>query len=343
MNTARTKKAWTAIGAVAAAALALAGCSAGTSGSSNDGDKPAAETVTLRFGHVYAETDPTAISVQEFADLVEEKTDGRVEIQIFPGGQLGSEAEMDEALMDGSLDMRIGGLPLERRPALAVTSAPYLFESPEATVKSLRSEVADEMVWEPAREDIGIVHIDSWYLGSFQATSNKPFTDPESAKGVTLRTTQGQSWIDLGNALGATAVPIAFPELYVALQTGTVDAQFNPLSVTTANKFAEVQKYYMPIDVVTMAISMVTSEKAWDKISEEDQQLVREAAREAGDQHLEDTVAQEKKWAEDLEDKLELVKPDVDAFRESVEENFLPKWDPIYGEGVYDALRKAGE
>lgn len=320
--------------------IALAGCGA-SGGDSGEGSSE--ESVTLRLGHVYAEADPNAVSVNEFADLVEEKTDGRVKIQVFPASQLGSEAEMDEALMDGSLDIRIGGLPLDRRPALAVTSAPYLFDSPEATVKSLRSEVADELVWEPAREDIGIVHLDSWYLGSFEATSNKPFTDPESAGGVTLRTTQGQSWIDLGGALGATAVPIAFPELYVALQTGTVDAQFNPISVITSAKLAEVQKYYIPIDVVTMAISMYTSERVWDELSEEDQELIEDAAQEAGDHHLTQTVAQEKKWVADLEDKLEVVEPDVDAFREAVESEFLPEWDPIYGEGVYEALRKAGE
>lgn len=330
-----------AAGIVSLLTVTATACSTNVGGSPQEGGN--AESVTLRLGHVYAESDPNAESARQFADLVNAKTDGRVNIQIFPSSQLGSEAEMNEALMDGSLDIRLGGLPLEMRQALAVTSAPYLFDSPESTVKSLRSDTANELVWQPAREDIGLVHIDSWYLGSFEATSNKKFTDPNSARGVTLRTTQGQSWIDLGNALGATAVPIAFPELYVGLQTGTVDAQFNPISVITSAKLAEVQKYYIPLNVVTMAISMFTSEGVWDKLSNADRQLVQDAAREAGDRHLTDTVAREKEWVKALESKLEVVRPDVEAFRTAVEKNFLPKWNAIYGEGVYDALRGAGQ
>jgi TRAP-type C4-dicarboxylate transport system substrate-binding protein len=335
------------LAAATIAVLTLAGGCAASNG--EEGETPEAggeesfAPVTLRWGHTFPEGGPFAEGANKVAELVGERTDGRVTIEVFPAGQLGTEAEMDEGQLDGSIDMRMGSVPFDRMPALQITTAPGLFDTGPQGVATWRGDVANELVWEPMREELGNVFLDDWLLGVHQFTSNVPFTDPESMKGVKMRTPTSDAWVDLIGALGASPQPIAYTETYLALQTGVVDGQSNPLVNIYGANFQEVQEYFIPANLVTILSPMTIREESLSKMSEADQKILFDTAREVGD---EVTVTAEKENAELLArvpDDMEVLDADVDAFREAIEKNFLPKYDPIYGEGVWEALREDAE
>jgi TRAP-type C4-dicarboxylate transport system substrate-binding protein len=332
------------LAAATVAVLALAaGCATTTGGGGETPEAEAEQTfapVTLRWGHTFPEGGPFADGAAKVAELVSERTDGRVTIEVFPAGQLGTEAEMDEGQLDGSIDMRMGSLPFDRMPALQISTAPYLFDTGPQGVETWRGDVANDLVWEPMREELGTVFLDAWLLGVHQFTSNVPFTDPESMTGVKMRAPASEAWVDLIGALGASPQPIAFTELYLALQTGVVDGQSNPLVNIYGANLQEVQKYFIPANLVTILSPMTIREDSLAKISEADQKILFDTVREVGDEVTDTTEEANAGYLDQVPEDFEVLDADVDAFREAIEKNFLPKYEPIYGEGVWEAIRE---
>jgi tripartite ATP-independent transporter DctP family solute receptor len=322
-----------AVAALAAVAL-LAGCSESTP-SAGETSKP----VTLRWGHTFAPGTPFGQGADQLAKLVKERTKGRVTIEVYPSGQLGSEAEMDKAQLDGTLDMRMGSLPFSRMPALQISTAPGLFDTGPQGVTTWRGEVADKLVWQPMQKELGTVFLDAWLLGVHQFTSNVPFTDPKSLKGVKIRTPESEAWVDLVKSVGANPVPIAYTETYLALQTGVVAGQSNPLVNIYGAKFQEVQKYFIPANLVTILSPMTIREKAWNSMSEGDRKILIDTAREVGDEVTTKSEAENARLLKEVPKDMKVLQPDVEAFRTAIKDNFLPKYDPIYGKGVWQALR----
>ena len=328
----------TSILAIAAiAGLTLAGCSA-----PSDGDG-STESITLRLAHIYPETEPATIELKNFADKVAEATDGRITIEIFPGGQLGTEAENLEGVRAGTLDMTLGSAPFADVPSLQVELAPYLFDSNEGAVRALRSDVAQELLWTPMEEQTGLVAIDSWMSGFGSFTSNKAFDSPETLAGIKVRTPDLQTGIDMVEAMGGVSVPIAFTELYVALQTNVVEAQYNPLPRNIASNFQEVQKYLVLTNHIASPLTFQMTRATLDKLSEEDQATIIRLVRESGDAATAAYQANDDELLERVtsEGLFEVIEPDNDAFRAAIEKNFLPKYESFYGEGVYQKLRDA--
>lgn len=322
---------------LAVAMLAITGC--GAAGASNS--SPGGSDVVLRLGTPFAAAHPLTEAAEELSDRVEKETQGRVKIKVFSAGQLGTEAEMNQAILDGSLDMRQGNPPTDERPELQVISAPYLFDSPENAVNGFRSEIAQELLWEPTRADLGIVALDSWYFGEYNMTSNKKFTDPESAveSGVISRVTPAPLFVDLASAMGFQTSPLPFNELYTALQTGVVDGQLNPLSQIYSSNLFEVQDYYMPVGVITQALPLFIREESLNKMSAADQETLMSLSHAVGDEVLTEVTALEENWEKQAALDMELVNIDDDAFRSAIEKEFLPKYDSIFGEGVYKKLQ----
>ncbi|WP_229052472.1 TRAP transporter substrate-binding protein [Aeromicrobium sp. Leaf350] len=319
--------------------LATAGCG-GNSGGSDGG-----ETITLRFGHVFAEGSLQHEAIMRAVEQIEDETDGRVEIQVFPAGQLGSDSEMDEALQEGSLDMRAGTLPESKMPSLAIQAAPFLFDDPIVMQETMRGDVANDLVWDPMKEELGVRLVDAWYTGTFTIFCNAEVTDPDSASGVKMRIAQTQNQVDQFEAMGFTAVPIPFPEAYLAFQTGVADCAYLSFPVLYEAKFDDVLQNLVDIPVGIPLNALTISDRTWSKLSTDDQQVLQSAFRDAGDQLTEETIAKEAEYRTEFEgsDSREIIEPDIEAFREAVEKDFLPDYDSVYGAGTYDALRDEAE
>ena len=268
-------------------ALSLVACgstSTSGSGSTAGGDGKA---ITLKAGMSGSETSPTYVALPEFKRLVEEKTGGRYIIEIYTNDQLSSGDQMKaiEMGMNNTIDieMHAGSLWGSYVPQMQVVSTPFLFSS---------YDDADKLVLDP--ESDGYQLIEGWLgdkgvhtLGILEqgfrqlSNSKKEVLTPADLKGMKFRVPQTSILIDAFDAMGASASPMSFSEVYTALQQGTIDGQENPLSAMVTGKFEEVQKYVTMWNYSYDIFVLNASGKVWNSLSDEDKAIFDECGREA--------------------------------------------------------------
>ncbi|OLE18772.1 MAG: ABC transporter substrate-binding protein [Betaproteobacteria bacterium 13_1_20CM_3_63_8] len=203
-----------------------------------------AQQTKLKWAHVYETSEPYHKWSVWAAGEIEKRTAGKYHIDVFPASTLGKESDLNQGMTLGTVDMIISGLSFAARtlPRIGVGYYPYTFRDGDHLIKFSKSPLFKEMVDE-YRNKTGIQITAMTYYGARQTTSNKPFTDCAGMKGLKMRVPDVPAYLALPKSCGANPTPIAFAEVYLALQNGTVDAQENPLTTIEAKKFYEVQKY----------------------------------------------------------------------------------------------------
>jgi len=212
---------------------------ASTPAPANDGQK-----YTIRIGHSDTTANLIHINLERFAQAVNERTNGQVEVQIFAAEQLGSNAEMIEMVEMGSLDamMLPSGQQANYCPKFKALSLPFLFSDYDHVYKVLDGEIGEELL--EGLSDHNMIQLAYWENGLRQFTNNKrEINTPDDMKGLKFRTPEDALTVAIFAAYGASASPFAFSELYLALQQGTFDGQENPVANIYANNFQNVQKY----------------------------------------------------------------------------------------------------
>jgi tripartite ATP-independent transporter DctP family solute receptor len=232
-------------------------------------------------------TQPTHIynqAADHFAKIVAEKTGGEIEVQVFPAAQLGSERDMVEGLQLGSLEMTLtstgpmGGFV----PQVKLFNLPFLFKDRESCYRvldgAIGTQIADRFV------KVGIRSL-GWFENGFRNITNskRAVNSPDDMKGVKIRVMEDDVFILTMKAMGASPLPMAFGELYTALEQKTVDAQENPLAVIHSSRFFEVQKYLAMTGHFYSPAVLLISEATWKKLSPEHQKIVADAAVQARD------------------------------------------------------------
>ena len=225
---------------------------------------------------------PLATGAEKFAELVAAKSGGKMKINVFAGGVLGGDAANVSALQGGTIEIVVlnSGILASQAKEFAVYDFPFLFAN---------SQEADAVVDGPFGKamhaklnDKGIVGLAYWELGFRQLTNSKrPINKVEDIAGLKLRVIPNAINVDWVKALDANPTPLAFPELYAAMEQRAIDGQENPLSVILANKFAEVQKYLALTNHQYNPQSMIFSKKVWDTLSAEEKQVLQDSANEA--------------------------------------------------------------
>jgi len=257
---------------VVLAALAVAAC--GT---------VAAQERTIKLGLQNPKGHPAVLGAERFSEIVAAKSGGKLKVAIFPGGTLGSDAQTVSAVQGGTVEMTVlnSGILASQVKEFAIYDFPYLFATPQeadAVVdgpfgKALHAKLADR----------GIVGLAYWELGFRNLTnSRRPIHKMEDIAGLKLRVIPNPINLDWVKALDANPTPLAFTELFAALDTKAVDGQENPLSVILANRFAEVQKHLALTNHQYNPQSMVVSKKFWDGLPAAEKQVLQDAAIEAG-------------------------------------------------------------
>jgi tripartite ATP-independent transporter DctP family solute receptor len=263
---------------IVAGLLAL-GLAAGTAVSAQAAD---IKERTLKFAFQNQKDHPQAQGAQKFADLVAQKSGGKITVKLFPGGTLGGDLQTVSALQGGTVELTVlnAGLLSGAVKEFAAVDLPFLFNSgPEADAvmdgpfgKRLLDKLPEK----------GLVGLGYWDLGFRNVTnSRRSVTKLEDIAGLKLRVLQSPIYIDLFNTLGANATPMPFPELYSALEQKTVDGQENPVTVIASSKFYEVQKYLSLTRHTYNPQAFVVSKKIWDQMSADEHKLISEAAQEA--------------------------------------------------------------
>lgn len=272
----------------ALAMASLSGCgSSGSSGASSSEEATADNPLVLTLAHSLAESHITSVALQEFADKVEERSDGRIQIRIFPNAQLGSETEVLEQLMAGVVDMTRVSAPglATYNEGYHAFGLPYIFDDNEDFYNIMGSDEMAEFFQSSA--DDGFVTLTYYTSGarSFY-TIDRPIRTPEDLKGLKIRVQDMKSQTDMMKVLGGTPVAMAIGDVYTSLQTGIIDGSENNETVLTTGKHGEICKYFS-LDQHTMIPDvLVIGTDVWNSLSEEDQQILLEASRESTENHI---------------------------------------------------------
>ncbi|SDN64181.1 TRAP transporter substrate-binding protein [Bacillus sp. OK048] len=279
-----TKRLSVMLSAILGTSLVLSACGgAGDTTKKTDGSKSATEEKTYNFRLADNQPDnyPTVLGDKKFAELVEKKSDGRIKISVFPNGQLGDEKSVIEQVQLGAVEFtRVSTGPLaEFSKPLGVFALPYIFDNSEHQWNFLNSDKGKELLKGlEASKLLGLAYYDS---GSRNFYTNKPVKSVEDLKGHKIRVQQSQINIDLIDALGGSATPMPYGEVFSSLQTGVIDGAENNLpSYVSANHYQAAKNIILDGHQRVPEVVMV-SKVIWDKLSDKDQKIIQEAATES--------------------------------------------------------------
>lgn len=233
-----------------------------------------AETV-LKWAHVYEVSESYHTCAVDASDKLKAATEGRYSIEVFPASSLGKEVDINEGLGLGTVDIIYTGQLFAGRAygPIAIGGAPYMFRDYDHWDKYRSSELFAEL--SKGYGDATGNHISSLtYYGKRHATSNVDIQKPEDMAGLKIRVPNAPLYMMFPIAVGANPTPIAFAEVYLALQQGTVDAQENPLPTIQAKKFYEVQKYITLTGHITDALLTIVGGPAWNAMDATDQKAL---------------------------------------------------------------------
>ena len=242
------------------------------------------EGITIRVGHVLAPDHPYTDGLKMFAKLVSEKTNGKVTIDVFHSSQLGDERDMIEGLQLGTLEMAlVSTAPLsDFTQKFLVFDLPFIFKDAESARKVVDGPIGNELF--QALDGQQIKGLAYWENGFRSVTNNKgPIETPEDMKGLKIRTMENPVQMASFKSLGASPSPMAFGELFTALQQKTIDGQENPLPIVDTSKFYEVQDYLSLTEHFYAPAPLLISNKFYNSLTPEIQRALREAAAEARD------------------------------------------------------------
>jgi tripartite ATP-independent transporter DctP family solute receptor len=301
----------------------------------------AAAQTKLKWAHVYEATEPYHLQALWAAQEIKKRTKGRYEIEVFPASTLGKETDINQGLTLGTVDIIYTGQLFTGRiyGPLAIGGAPYMFRDFDHWKRYSTSKLFAQLA-EGYREKSGgnkVVAIT--YYGERHVTSNKPIHTPADMKGLKIRVPDAPLYTMFPRAVGANPTPIAFAEVYLALQNGTVDAQENPLPTIDAKKFYEVQKYIVLTGHITDALITIVGAPTWNKLSQPDRKIFEEVLKEAASRATAQVIDLEKGLAAEFEKRGKtVVKVDRKPFRDAtVKLHNGP--DATWPKAIYDQLQ----
>ncbi|WP_375259705.1 TRAP transporter substrate-binding protein [Citreimonas sp.] len=238
--------------------------------------------VTLRSSDTHPEGYPTVMAVEAMGEMIEERTDGRICVEVFHSAQLGQEKDTIEQTQFGVIDLnRVSMGPFNNIiEETQVVSLPYIFRSVDHMHKVMDGEIGDEIL--AAFEDHDLVGL-AYYDGGSRSfyNSEKPIQSIDDLAGMKFRVMQSDIFVDMVDALGANATPMPYGEVYSSIQTGVIDGAENNWPSYESSGHYEVAKYYTLDQHLIVPEVLVMSKMSWDKLSPEDQEIVRQAAKES--------------------------------------------------------------
>ncbi|VBB05388.1 trap transporter solute receptor dctp/teaa [Lucifera butyrica] len=316
------KQKWIILGAAALFAMVslVAGCGGSTA------KAPAQKEIVLKAADVQPEGYPTVEGLKYMAKLLDERSHGRIKMQVYAGGQLGGEKETIEMTQMGTVAIaRVNSAPMVSfAPKMGVYSMPFIFRNEDHLWKVLDGPVGKELLKDLTSANlIGLGYYDSGARSFY--TKSKPINTPEDAKGLKIRVQQSKIFIDTMNALGASATPMDYGEVYSGLQTGIIDgAENNPPSLYSSKHY-EVAKYYSLDEHSMVPEVILMSKKVWDGLSPDDQKLIAQAA-------FESEAYERKAWNEYTEKSLEQLKAHGVKISKPDKEPFIKAMAPVYAQ-----------
>jgi tripartite ATP-independent transporter DctP family solute receptor len=239
-------------------------------------------TKGLRMSFVNVKDHPHGVGAERFAELVSQKSNGKLTVRLYPGGTLGSDMQTVSSMQGGTIDLSVmvpGSLAGVSKD-FGLFDLPFTFHTPEEADAVLDGPFGARLnAILPPKGLIGLSYWDHGFRNF--TTSRKPIVTVEDFQGLKLRVQQIPIYLDMMKALGANPVPMPFPELYGALESRAVDGQENPLTSIVGSRLHEAQKFLSITRHTYNPLIVVASKKSWDKLSEIEQKVLVDAANEA--------------------------------------------------------------
>ncbi|MFG6136481.1 TRAP transporter substrate-binding protein [Halomonas sp. B23F22_10] len=285
--------------------------------------------------------------LEYFEKIVEQRSEGNIQVELFHSAQLGDDLQAVSNLQSGTLEMTAPSTsPLVGMfPEFAVFDLPFLFPTPEVADTVLDGEIGQQMLDDASRQ--GLVAI-GWAENGYRQLTNSatPVSSPDDLDGLKIRTMQNDIHLDIWRTLGANPTPMSFAELFTALEQGVVDGQENPWITIEASKFNEVQDYASETNHVYTPFITLVSERFWNRLPADYQQLVRDAAQQMGDYEREVSRTLNDQIKQQLQESgmqiTELTPEQVQVFQEQLAPVYDEWRDEIGGE-LIDAIREASQ
>ncbi len=326
---------------VVAVLFVLTGVFAGCGGDQKPAEKPAQQQLVLKLGETHPPDYPTTLGDKKFAELVTERTKGRIKVEVYPSSQLGEEKAVIEQVQLGAIAFtRVSSAPMaEFNKPLGVFSLPYIFDGTDHMWKFLNGPDGQKLLdGLAASKFIGLCYYDP---GARSFYSTKPIKELADLKGLKIRVQQNKINMDLMQAIGASATPMPYGQVFSALQTGVIDgAENNFPSYLTANHYQAAKNFLVDQHQMVPEV-LVMSKVVWDKLSDEDKKIIKQAAA--------DSVATQRelwtKFEKEAEAKVKAAGctvtyvKDLKPWQEAVKP-MLERYRGEYGE-VLDAIAKA--
>lgn len=262
---------------VLSVALVLVGCGAG-------GAAGGEQALVFRLAEGQAEDHPTTKADQRFAQLVRERSGGKIDVRVFPSGQLGSETSSIEQVQTGVLEFaRVNTSPMEQfTPEMGVFSLPFIFDSSEHMWSFLEGEGGQALLDELSESDLkGLAYYDSGARNFY--TAGREVETPEDMRGLQVRVQLSDINVALIESLGAAATPMEFGEVYSALQTGVVGGAENNWPSYLSTSHYEVAPNFTLDEHARVPEVLLMNQDAWNRLSDEDKRIVQGAARDSVD------------------------------------------------------------
>jgi tripartite ATP-independent transporter DctP family solute receptor len=266
------------------------------------GCKKQKETYSLKLSTVLADNDPITIGLEEMAKEVEEKTNGRITVEVYPSSQLGDTADVLEQAKSGS---NVGvvidtGMLADYVPDMAIYTAPYVFDSVEEAREFIETDIFK--AWDKELATHGLRDLScNWYQGARHFLSNKPIRTPADLKGVRVRTMGSKVAQESMKAMGATPTSLAWSEVYSGLQQKVIDSAEAQLPAVYGASLHEVIDYVAETGHFLLYTALVISEEWFQSLSKKDQEILIEASKKAGDYATELTLEKEVEFKEEME------------------------------------------
>jgi len=288
---------------------------------------PALAQTKLKWAHVYEVSEPYHTDSVWAAEEIKKRTNGKYDIQVFPASSLGKETDINQGLSLGTVDMIISGPSFAARsfPRVGVAYYPFIFRDAAHQAAYAKSDVFKELA-EGYRQKTGIVMTAYTYYGARQTTSNRAFTDCAGMKGLKIRVPDVPAYMATPKSCAANPTPIAFAEVYLALQNGTVEAQENPLTTIEAKKFFEVQKHIMMTGHIVDGLVTQIAPHVWTKLTDAEKKIFTDVTQEAAARSTAAIVKREAELVDEFKKKgINIVQVNRQSFVDAVLKNFTPE------------------
>ena len=295
----------------------------------------------LKFAHVYETSEPYHTAAVWAAGEIGKRTNNRYLVEVFPASSLGKETDINQGLTLGTVDIIYTGQLFAGRThgPLAIGGAPFMFRDFAHWKAYSTSPFFGELAEGYRQKSNGNKVVAITYYGERHVTSNKAINKPEDMKGLKIRVPDAPLYTMFPRAVGANPTPIAFAEVYLALQNGTVDAQENPLPTIDAKKFYEVQKFVVLTGHITDALLTIVGGPTWNKLSEADRKIFEDVLKEAAAKATGEIIEIEKKLGAEFEKRGKtVVKVNRGPFREATMKLHNGP-DATWDKAVYDKLQ----